>query len=153
MYDNPWLYDNKPFTEDDIEPGIVGFVYIITNLKNGRMYVGKKNFTKTKKLYRKNQRAKRVHTSSDWYEYYGSNGFLLEDVSTTGATNFKREILRLCRTKGEMSYYEAKEQLIRDVLLDDQYYNLFVGCKIHRKHLTKSLTPQNNSVILPPTLP
>jgi hypothetical protein len=152
MYDNPWLFDGKPFTEDDIPEGVVGFVYLITNLTNGRKYIGKKNLTKAKKLYRKNKRAKRVYTSSDWYEYYGSNGFLQEDVSALGEANFRREILRLCKSKGEMSYYEAKEQLNRDVLLDDGYYNSFIGCKIHRKHLTKSLTPQANSANVAPML-
>jgi len=144
MYDNPWLFEGKPFTEDDIPDGVVGFVYLITS-PAGRMYVGKKNLTKAKKLYRKNKRAKRVYTSSDWYEYYGSNGLLQAEVVALGAANFKREILRLCKSKGEMSYYEAKEQLNRDVLLKDEYYNSFVGCKIHRNHLTKSLTPQANS--------
>jgi Putative endonuclease segE, GIY-YIG domain len=152
MYDNPWLYDEKPFTEDDIPEGIVGFVCLITNLTNGRMYIGKKNFTKAKKLYRKNKRAKRVHTSSDWYEYYGSNGLLQADVASLGSTNFKREILRLCRSKGEMSYYETKEQLNRDVLLREDYYNIFVGCRIHRNHVTKSLTPKEKIVKVAPIL-
>lgn len=144
MYENPWFYNGYVFDEKDIEPGIVGFVYLITNLSNGKKYVGKKNLTKTKKLYRKNKRAKRVNTSSDWRNYYGSNGYLLEDVTSYGPSNFKREILRLCKTKGEMSYYEAKEQLLRDVLLSDDYYNNFIGCKIHRNHLTKSLTSKEN---------
>mgnify|MGYP003129954666 CR=1 FL=1 len=45
-------------------------------------------------------------------------------------------IIRLCKTSGEMSYYELKEQVERDVLLKpDIYYNAFIGGKIHRSHL------------------
>lgn len=135
MSATPWLYNGKIFTEDDTET-YVGFVYLITNLTNGKMYVGKKNFRKSRKLVRKTKRPKRVYSSSDWESYHGSNEYLSTDVSTIGPENFKREIIRLCRSKGEMSYYEAKEQLQRDVLLREDYYNNFVGCKIHRKHLT-----------------
>jgi len=38
-----------------------------------------------------------------------------------------------------MSYYEAKEQFDRDVLFSDEYYNEFIGCKIHAKHVRKSM--------------
>jgi len=41
----------------------------------------------------------------------------------------------LCKTKGECSYYEAKKQFEYDVLLNDEFYNEFIGCKIHSKHL------------------
>ena len=34
-----------------------------------------------------------------------------------------------------MSYYEAKLQFEKNVLLSDEYYNEFIGCKIHAKHL------------------
>jgi len=34
-----------------------------------------------------------------------------------------------------MSYLEAKEQFDRNVLLNDEYYNEFIGCKIHSKHV------------------
>ena len=36
-----------------------------------------------------------------------------------------------------MSYYEMKYQIDNDVLLKpNEYYNAFVGGKIHRKHLS-----------------
>jgi hypothetical protein len=56
-------------------------------------------------------------------------------VEESGSDAYKRVILRLCKTKGEMSYFEAKEQFEKDVLLSDNYYNEFIGCKIHSKHL------------------
>jgi len=56
-------------------------------------------------------------------------------VEEKGQDNYIREILKLCRTKGECSYYEAKYQFEFDVLLSDEYYNEFIGCKIHSKHV------------------
>ena len=36
-----WLYENKEFkTIEDFPSGIVGFVYKITNLCDGRIYIG-----------------------------------------------------------------------------------------------------------------
>jgi len=57
-------------------------------------------------------------------------------VEERGTEKFKREIVKLCKTKGEMSYHEAKMQFDNDVLLREDYYNNFIGCKIHAKHLT-----------------
>lgn len=41
MAENPWRYENKEFTEDDIGDAF-GFVYLIKNKTDGRIYIGKK---------------------------------------------------------------------------------------------------------------
>ena len=61
---------------------------------------------------------------------------LNHDVNTIGKENFRREIIRLCSSKGEMSYFEAKNQFQHDVLESDQWYNSWIQCKVHKKHLT-----------------
>lgn len=135
-----WTYKGKEFTSDDIGE-YQGFVYQITNLENGKKYIGKKFFIKPKVLPKTKSRKRRVRTTveSDWKTYFGSSERLLEDIATWDDNRrdmeISREILRLCKTKGECSYYEIKEQLAVDALLDDNYYNSFVGCKIHRRHL------------------
>jgi hypothetical protein len=59
-------------------------------------------------------------------------------VEENGLDHFEREILHLCKSKGELNYTELKEQVIRDVLLKpNEYHNAFVGGKIHRNHLLK----------------
>ena len=126
-----WLYNDIEFTEDMIGDN-VGFVYIITNLTNGKQYVGKKNFTKSK-TYQKNKKKKKTRVSSDWISYTGSNEQLNEDISKGDV--IKKEILYLCKSKGWMTYYETKEILVRDCLLSDKYYNYWVSCKIRRSHL------------------
>ena len=133
-----WTYQGKPFDpEEELLESYQGFVYCVMNLKNGKKYIGKKFFWKPKTLPITKTRKRRVKTrvQSDWRDYYGSSEavkLLLEEGVT-----FEREILRLCQTKGECSYYEAKLQFEHDVLLSDQYYNEFIGCKIHSKHLKK----------------
>ena len=47
-----------------------------------------------------------------------------------GTDFFHREILHLCKTKGECAYMEAKEQFDREVLLTEDYYNGIISCKI-----------------------
>lgn len=126
-----WLYQEKEFTEDMIEDN-VGFVYLITNTTNGKLYVGKKLFTKSK-TYQKNKKKKRKRVSSDWMEYTGSNDMLNEDVQN--GHEIKKEILHLCKSKGWCTYWETKEILMRDSLINDKYYNQWLSCKIRRTHL------------------
>jgi hypothetical protein len=131
-----WYMNNIEFTEapDDIE----GFVYVITDRRNDKKYVGKKKFwSVTRKPPLKGKTRKRVvRKESDWMKYYGSSELVNQLLVEHGEDNFHREIIHLCKTKGEMSYLEAKEQFDRNVLLNDEYYNEFIGCKIHSKHVT-----------------
>lgn len=140
-----WHYQNLEFnpSEDELSE-YVGFVYLITERDTGKKYVGKKFFWSTRKLPPlKGQKRKRtVKKQSDWMQYYGSSEELKLLVETKGGDAYYREILRLCKTKGECSYYEAKEQFDRDVLLRDDYYNEFIGCKIHSRHLPKQAQDQ-----------
>jgi len=133
-----WYYQDKPFEPDDeLLEKYQGFVYRITELKTGKKYIGKKFFWKPKTLPVTKKRKRKVKTrvQSDWKEYYGSNQELKTLVESNGTDQYHREILQLCGTKGECSYWEAKLQFQYDVLLDDTYYNEFIGCKIHSKHV------------------
>ena len=132
--DNPWLYQGKEWQlPEDFNPDVVyGFVYLITNKMDQKKYVGKKFFwsQKTLPITKKRKRRKRLKVESDWRTYWGSNKYLVEDVKNHGPENFTREILHLCKTKGECAYYEAKEQFDREVLLTEEYYNGIISCKI-----------------------
>jgi len=132
-----WLYNDNQF--DDTPEEYQGFVYLITELETNKKYIGKKFFWKPKTLPITKTRKRRVKTrvESDWRSYYGSSKEVQQIVEDKGSDSFKREILRLCKTKGECSYYEAKLQFEFDVLLRDDYYNEFIGCKIHSKHIKK----------------
>jgi hypothetical protein len=135
QYDNPWIFNNEPIFEPP--EGAFGFVYEITNIISGRKYIGKKVFyNRVKKPPLKGKTRKRVSVKqSDWKTYYGSNKELNEDVINHGCVNFRRVMLQTCRSKGECSYYEAKLQFDNQVLDSYDYYNEWIMCKIHRKHI------------------
>ena len=132
-----WYYNGKLFESTPNE--FQGFVYQLTEVHSNKKYIGKKNFWKPKTLPLTKTRKRRIRTrtESDWKDYYGSSNEVRYLVEQYGPYRFKREILKLCKTKGEMSYYEAKLQFDNDVLFRDDYYNEFIGCKIHSKHLKK----------------
>jgi hypothetical protein len=128
-----WQYNGKDFTEDLIGNNY-GFVYQITNLTNGRKYIGKKFFysAKTKQVKGKKKKFK---VSSDWQTYYGSSDILKQDVLQLGHDKFNREILHLCQSKGECGYLEAKEQFVRGVMETDDYYNTWIMVRVRKSHI------------------
>jgi hypothetical protein len=131
-----WKFNNKVF--EDAPEEYIGFVYEITDTETNMKYIGKKKFwskvTRPPLKGKKNKR--RSLKESDWKSYYGSSEVVKELVENTGEWRFERRILRLCKTAGELSYFEMKEQVENDVLLKpDEYHNAFVGGKIHRRHL------------------
>lgn len=136
-----WYYQNTLIQH--LPEDCVGFVYIITNLVNGRMYIGKKLSKFTKTTYKtiklkngsKKKKAIKNKIDSDWQTYYGSNIELNEDVNTLGKDKFRREILFFCKSKAECSYIEAREQFSRRVLESDQYYNGHVQVRVHKNHI------------------
>lgn len=133
-----WKYEGREFTQDMVGD-YVGFVYIIEHLESGKKYVGKKGFLASKTIQRKGKK-KRVRVPSDWQSYWGSSDSLHSDVLALGEDKFERRIIRLCKTKTELGYYELKYQVENDVLLKpDEYWNNFVGYKCHRKNLIKGL--------------
>ena len=131
-----WLYKGKEVSDEDIQ-GYVAFVYLITNLQNGKRYVGKKLLTKTRtKKIKGKTRKKKVVTESDWRGYYGSNVVLQEDVVHLGKENFEREILDLCKSRGTANYLEAKYQFLFAVLeKPEEWYNEQILVRVHRSHL------------------
>lgn len=132
-----WIYEEKEFTSDMIGDH-VGFVYLVVDNNNGMKYIGKKNFFSTKRLrpLKGKKRRRVVKSESDWKLYYGSSEEVQKLLNEDGEKRFTRYILRLCKTKGEMSYYETKEQIDREVLFKPkEYYNAFISVKLHRKHL------------------
>lgn len=136
-----WTYEGNVVDQPPVAS--IGFVYRITNTISGRKYIGKKSL-RTSQIKRKaGKRNKRVIKESDWRNYWGSNKELLEDIQYYGETNFTREILLWCKSKGDMNYYELKFQMIEEVLEKEQYYNVYVGSRIHANHLSCNKKPRD----------
>jgi len=139
-----WYYADE--IVETLPEDCVGFVYLITNMISGRMYIGKKlaKFSKTTyktvKLKNGTKKKKKIRSKidSDWQTYYGSSPELTKDVTQLGIENFHREILFYCKSKAECSYIEAREQFSRRVLESNDYYNGHIQVRVHGSHILKS---------------
>ena len=139
-----WKYKGRKYKlPKDVTPNdLYGFVYCITNRATNKKYIGKKFFWKAKTLpiTKTRKRRKKLKVESDWKDYWGSNKHLQEDVKNCGQDMFYREILHLCKTKGECAYMETKEQFDREVLLNENYYNGIINCRIGSKSVKNLFT-------------
>ena len=127
MYDNPWTFEGSVFTEEHIGENF-GFVYMITNLNTMRKYIGRKYFYTIRKQKGKSRRVRKM---SDWMDYYGSSDELNEDIQHSEKKFFKRQIISLHKTKGDVNYNEVKEQFLNNVLEDSTFYNSNINGKWH----------------------
>ena len=148
IYENPWIYQGSTFTSADIGD-FFGYVYLITNLKSGRKYIGRKHFQQ----HRKPRGSRRTRTSeSNWKKYYGSSEELKQDIKKYGRNIFKREIISLHRTLGKVNYEETKQLFLNNVLmeaLDDgtpAYYNSnILGRYMKKDYGTFNSTGEDNT--------
>jgi hypothetical protein len=138
-YENPWTYEGSTFTSGDIND-FFGYVYRITNLQNGRQYIGRKYFTQCRKL--RGSRRKRT-SESDWKSYYGSSKELAADRKLLGSNCFKREIISLHRTKGKVNYEETKQLFLNNVLTEsfDDGTPLYYNSNILGRYMKKDYWP------------
>ena len=134
-YENPWMYNEVPFTSADILDNF-GFVYLITNKSNQRQYIGRKYFWSFRTPKGKKRKVK---SESDWKNYYGSCPELKEDIIKFGRENFSRTILSLHKTKGKTNFEETRRLFTNNVLteaLDDgtpAWYNSNILNRYFRK--------------------
>ena len=120
-----------PFNPDEY----FGFVYLITCIPTGKMYVGKKNFrTKNGK-------------DSNWKNYTSSSKDLNYDIEKLGKDQFLFEIISLYENKESLSEAEIKEQEARNVLYEKfesgerKYYNRNIhGIKFDTTGITFEFT-------------
>ena len=132
-----WTYEGKEITK--LPENVIGFVYEITNLTDGRKYIGKKlsSFKRSRPPLKGRKNKRRYKVDSDWREYYGSSDELTADVIKLGKEKFTREILFYCHSKAELSYVEAREQFARKVLESNNYYNGHIRVRVHGKGILR----------------
>jgi hypothetical protein len=125
-----WLYQGDIFNEHMIGENY-GFVYVITNLINGKKYIGRKYFWSKRTLppLKGKTRKRHVKKPSGWQDYWSSSKIVWAEIEKHGKENFKREILSLHPDKRETNYGEIAEQVMCNVLEarneegDRIYYN------------------------------
>jgi hypothetical protein len=127
---HPWIFQGKPYTETPTD--YTGFVYHIT-FTTGQKYIGRKIFWSAKKKVVKG-RVRRLKVESDWKKYHGSSDYI-KTLLTDNKNDAKREIVRLCKSKSEMAYFEARLIFETDALLKPEYINRWITCQINSKNL------------------
>lgn len=154
MGEGIWKYkENTVSTIDDMPEGTYGFIYKVTHIPTGKMYIGKKvlYFERNKRLGKRELAAlkeerkakgiggrvpakKKVITESDWKTYYGSQKEILELVKNGKQEEFKREILQYVPDKKQLTYFECKQLFINEVLESrNDYINDNILGKFYRK--------------------
>ena len=136
----PWIYGIDNFDELTLSEMVdnvpVGFIYSITNTNNGKVYIGRKSFLTTRKVGigkkaianmvdKRGSKKKTIVNQSNWEVYTGSNKQLNEDISS--GNNIRREIIKLCYTKKQMTYWEMYYQFQYDVLREKSYNDNILG--------------------------
>ena len=147
-YPNPWTYNGKYFESDDIGDSLRYFVYRITNLGNGKQYIGRKYFWQHRKPRGKSRRVKSEKRLEKILRKASNE--LNDERSRIGNGSFKREILSVHPTKGFVNYEETRQLFLNNVLteaLDNgepAYYNSNVLSRYFRKDYFNG-TPDHGS--------
>ncbi len=121
-------------TGENIDELPLGFIYRITNKHNNRMYIGKKQCKSTvkKKPLKGKTRRRYVEKETDWKCYTSSSTNVNEDIAQYGKEEFLFEIIRWCKSKFELAYFEAKIQFDEEVLLKEEYYNGIINLRVSK---------------------
>jgi hypothetical protein len=111
-----------------IEQSKYGVIYKITNLENGKYYIGKKCLNKGKR----------------WESYWGSSKELTADIKLYGKNKFTKDILRYCDNSYELYYWEIDTQ-IKYNWLDDKCYNQNISGKYFKSKLKHTQNGNNTT--------
>lgn len=162
LKNNYWKYEGREIkTIADIPKSAIGFIYEIED-QNGKKYIGRKLIktirrpevvkstydrlrkkgepvtrTKNKKKSKKGKPVWRykkvVETESNWKTYTGSNDELNEKIKQ--GEKITRRILKFCRNRKQMTYYEMKFQMCLGVIEENKehFYNANISGKFFEK--------------------
>lgn len=90
-----------------------GFIYITTNLQNGKRYLGQRKFSK------------------GWQKYLGSGSVFRKALNKAKENghidNFRRDIIAICYSKNELNQMEYDLSTFLDVVESESWYNLVFG--------------------------
>lgn len=111
-----------------------GFIYITTNMYNGKRYIGQKKFD----------------TDSRWKSYFGSGYHLLRVIKKYGKENFVRDIVQIAYSEEELNKLEYEWIRNYNAVKSEDYYNLIDGGRmitaLTNKHSIKCICIDNNKV-------
>lgn len=87
-----------------------GFIYITTNLVNGKRYLGQKKFD-----------------DGSWKRYLGSGKAFRAALNLYKKENFRRDIIYICYSQKELNDVEYELSVFLNVVEDPDWYNLVYG--------------------------
>ena len=121
-----WLYKGKVL--ENAPEDYFGFVYLITNIKSGKKYIGRKYFGTTRRVKVKGKKRRKViRKDSNWRDYTGSSKILNKDIENLGKNKFTFEILIMGETKGQVNYLEENIHHRFHVSAKEDFYNDCIG--------------------------
>lgn len=86
-----------------------GFIYITTNMVNGKRYLGQKKF------------------DNYWKNYFGSGTIFRKALNKYGKENFVRNVIDIAFSKEELNQKEYDYSIFFNVVKSDDWYNMVVG--------------------------
>ena len=108
--------------QDLLTPSSRGFVYLIINVPEEKLYIGKKKMVSERRVAVAGRVNKKiVRTPSNWKTYYGSCKPLLADLERLGKNNFRRIVLGSWSELHSVNYAEAHLQFALGVLSDGKH--------------------------------
>ena len=136
IINNDWIY--KGGFVYNTPKAYHGFIYKITNLITGHIYIGSKVFwfNRKKKFGKKriasltDKRLKKyehVKKESNWKLYTGSSKSDLLNKHIDLNHSFKKEIIEIVKEKNMLLYSEVKHQFLNDVLNKPSYNGNILG--------------------------
>lgn len=94
----------------NVDTNKYGYLYKITNLNNGKTYIGKH----------------KIKLNEDWLNYMGSGRLIVSAIAKYGLDLFKKELIEYCDTEQELAEKELK--LITQYKENNKAeYNLYFG--------------------------
>lgn len=97
-----------------------GFIYLIKNKVNGRMYIGKKQFEGSGKVNRGQE--------TNWRSYTSSCKALQEDIEKMGKDSFEFHVLEQYRIRGSLGFAETWSLMCVEAPANrDKWYNMLVN--------------------------
>lgn len=92
---------------------VYGFIYITTNLINGKKYIGKRV----------------IGDNSTWESYLGSGIMLSKAIEKYGKENFSRDVVAITDNDEELCFLEKEFIKSHNAVESKNYYNLAYGGK------------------------
>ena len=88
-----------------------GFIYITTNMVNGKKYIGQRMFD----------------NKSKWMSYLGSGIHLVRSIQKYGKDNLTRKIIAIAYSKEELNQLEIATIDVHNAVENNDYYNIAFG--------------------------